>query len=222
MSDFFQNIISFTGTPDVWTVFLLLLWCLIGEAGVLIPYVLESFWLLVGFNAGAGILSPWFIIVLWLAAQTGRQAGSLGLYRIARLGIPPLERFFQKIHLDKYFNKIKQRTGAVNRVNFASPFSVAFGRMVGMRIPMMLVMAGKKRPGILALGVLFSSIAWDALYISLGSIFGATVDIGQGYMLLVSLGCIGLMYLATFGIKRLIKHFRRPIPVPVTIAGTEK
>jgi len=220
MDSFFSNIISFTGSPDAWTVFLLLAWCFIGEVGIAIPYALESFWLLVGFSLGAGELPAGFLLALWVAAQAGRQAGSLGLYRIARFGVPALEKFFHNIRLGKLFAKVKSRTGAAQRFNLASPFSVAFGRMVGMRIPMMLVMAGKKRPGTLALGVLLSSLVWDALYISLGAIFGATVDIGQGYMLLISLGCIAVIYLITYGVKRLVKRFRRTA-VPVPVAATD-
>jgi hypothetical protein len=217
VNSFFNGIISFTGNPDGWTIFLLFAWCLIGELGICIPYVLESFWLLVGFNIGAGVLSPWLLIALWLAAQTGRQAGSLGLYRIARFGVPALEKFFHMVHLDKYFNKIKSRTNTAGRFNLASPFSVAFGRMVGMRIPMMLLMAGKKRPRTLALGVLLSSIVWDSLYISLGAIFGVTVNIKPVYMLLISFACIGCIYLLMWAVKKLVKRLHRTAaPVPVT------
>ena len=89
-----------------------------------------------------------------------------------------------------------------------------------MRIPMMLVMAAKKKPGMLALGVLLSSIVWDALYISAGAIFGATTDIAPGYMLLISLGCISLIYLLTWAVKRLIRFFRQRVnrqPVIATV-----
>jgi len=222
MAEFFHNIVSFTATQDPRTVLLLLVWCLIGELGISIPYVLESFWLLVGFNAGAGLISPWYIIVLWIAAQIGRQIGNIGLYFIARLGVPVLAGFFHKIHLDRFFNKIKSRTGAVQRINIASPFSVAFGRMVGMRIPILLVMAAKKKPGMLALGVVLQSIVWDALYISLGAIFGATVKIEPVYMLLISLGCISMIYVITYFIKKLVNHYRKtPLPKAVVLPRPE-
>jgi membrane protein DedA with SNARE-associated domain len=96
--------------------------------------------------------------------------------------------------------------------------SVAFGRMVGMRLPMMMVCAGKKKPGTLALGVFLSSLVWDSLYISLGAVFGSTMDIPQIYMLLISLGGITAIYLVTWLIQKLIKRLRhRPVmPQPVT------
>jgi membrane-associated protein len=212
MEQFFHNLIEFTATPSAWTVFLLFLWCLIGEVGVSIPYVLESFWIVVGYNIATANLAPWYVLVLWLAAQAGRQAGSLGLYRIARFGIPALDKFFHKIHLDRFFHKIQARTGTVNRINLASPFSVAAGRMVGLRIPMMLVMAAKKKLGMLSLGVLLSSIVWDALYIAIGAIFGSTVKVEPQYMLLISLGVLTCIYLLTFAIKSIIQHVKKNQP----------
>lgn len=212
MDSFFHRLMDFTATPDALTLVLLLLWCAMGEAFAAIPYVLESFWLFVGFNVGAGTLAWWYLILLWLAAQIGRQAGSLTLYRIARLGVPVLDKFFHKIHLDKFFHNVTSRTGAVKRMNLASPFTVAAGRMIGLRIPMLLVMAGKKRPWMLTLGVLLSSIIFDSLYIAIGAIFGSTAKIEPGYLLLVSLGVMAVIYLITFIVKRLIKRFRRPGP----------
>jgi hypothetical protein len=86
-----------------------------------------------------------------------------------------------------------------------------FDLMAELGAPMMLVCAGKKQPGTLALGVLLSSIVWDALYLSLGAFFGTTLEIGQGYMLLISLGCISVIYLAVYAIRKLISRFRKPV-----------
>jgi membrane protein DedA with SNARE-associated domain len=212
LESWLQQIVSFTATLDPRMVILLFLLCAIGEVGLAIPYILESIWLLVGFNIGAGEISLWHAVILWLSAQAGRQAGNMGLYYIARLGMPALIGFYHKIHLDRIFKMMTARAGAVNRINLESPFSVAFGRMVGLRIPMLLVMAAKKRPGMLALGVLLSSIIWDALYMAIGAIFGSTVDIEPGYMLLISIGGLTLIYLVTFTIRILVKRKRRPKP----------
>jgi membrane protein DedA with SNARE-associated domain len=208
LETFLQQIVSFTATLDPRMAILLFLLCAIGEVGLAIPYILESIWLLVGFNIGAGEISPWHVIVLWLSAQAGRQVGTIGLYYIARLGMPALTGFYHKIHLDRIFKMLMARSGAVSRINLASPFSVAFGRMIGMRIPMLLVMAAKKRLGMLSLGVLLSSIIWDVLYIAIGAIFGSTVDIEPGYMLLISVGGLTVIYLITFTIRILVKRKR--------------
>jgi membrane protein DedA with SNARE-associated domain len=210
LESWLQQIVSFTATLDPRMAILLFLLCAIGEIGLAIPYILESIWLLVGFNIGAGEISPWHVVILWLSAQAGRQVGNMGLYYIARFGMPALTGFYHKIHLDRIFKMLMARAGAVNRINLESPFSVAFGRMIGMRIPMLLLMAAKKRPGMLALGVLLSSIIWDVLYMAIGIIFGSTVDIEPGYMLLISIGGLTAVYLITFTIRILIK--RKPHP----------
>jgi membrane-associated protein len=170
--DILQHIVSFTSTLDPRMAALLFIICAVGEVGVSVPYVLESIWLLAGYNVGSGVLSPLHLAGLWLAAQCGRQIGAIGLYRIARFGMPSLVRFYHKLHLDRFFNRIISKSGAISRLNLSSPFSVAYGRMFGMRIPMVMVLAVKKRPGMLALGVLLSSIIWDTAYISLGAILG--------------------------------------------------
>jgi membrane-associated protein len=210
LGSFLQHIVSFTATLDPRMAVLLFVMCAIGEVGVSVPYVLESIWLLAGFHLGSGVLSPFHIAVLWLAAQAGRQVGAMSLYHIARFGMPSLVGFYHRVHLDRIFNSLMSRSGAVSRVNLASPFSVAFGRFFGMRIPMLLVMAAKKRPGMLSLGVLLSSIIWDALYISLGAIFGSTVHITPAYMLLISLGILSVIYLVTFLIRITFGRRRQP------------
>jgi membrane protein DedA with SNARE-associated domain len=215
LESWLQQIVSFTATLDPRMAILLFLLCAIGEIGLGIPYVLESIWLLVGFNIGAGEISPWHVIILWLAAQAGRQVGNIGLYYIARLGMPALTGFYHKIHMDRIFKRLMARSGAVSRINIASPFSVAFGRLIGMRIPMLLVMAAKKRLGMLSLGVLLSSIIWDVLYIAIGAIFGSTLDIEPGYMLLFSIVGLTAIYLITFTIRILVQRKRKPArPAP--------
>lgn len=201
-----QNIVSFTSTMDPRMAALLFVICAVGEVGVSVPYVLESIWLLAGYNAGNGILSPLQLTGLWLAAQCGRQVGAMGLYLIARFGMPSLVKFYHKLRLDGFFNRIISKSGAISHINLSSPFSVAYGRMIGMRIPMLMVMAVKKRPGMLSVGVLLSSVIWDAAYISLGVILGSTVTIKPIYMLLFSVAGLTVVYLVTIVVRILIRR----------------
>jgi membrane-associated protein len=209
IENFFQNLVSLTSAFDPRVAISLFVLCAIGEIGISIPYVLESVWLLTGFHVGNGVLSPLDMVWMWLAAQAGRQVGSMGLYRIARFGMPSLVSFYHKLHLDPIFKRLMSRSNAVSRVNLASPFSVAFGRFFGMRIPMVLVMATKRRPAMLSLGVLLSSIIWDALYISLGAIFGSTIPIKPIYMLLICLATLTVIYLLTFLVRMIIRRHRQ-------------
>jgi membrane-associated protein len=193
---------------------LLFILCAIGEVGVSVPYVLESIWILCGFHLGSGALSPLHMMVLWLAAQAGRQLGAMGLYYIARFGMPALVAFYHKIHLDRIFNMLMSHSGVVSHINLTSPFTVAFGRFFGLRIPVVLIMAAKKCLAKHALGVLLSSIIWDGLYISIGIVFGSTVHIKPAYMLLISLSTLSVIYFLTFLVRIIIR--RRQLNRPVT------
>jgi membrane protein DedA with SNARE-associated domain len=67
----------------------------------------------------------------------------------------------------------------------------------------------------LSLGVLLSSIVWDAIYISLGIIFGTTVAIKPAYMFLAALAGVTVIYLVTFIVRMLIRR-ARPVNNAVT------
>ena len=198
------QILALTTTLDPRMAALLFVICAIGEFGMSIPYVLESVWLLVGYHLGAGVLSPLHLVGLWLAAQCGRQAGSMALYYVARFGSIPLVRFYHNKRISRFIPRVVVNSGVLNRINLASPFSVAFGRLFGLRIPLTLTLAVKKSLRTLSMGVLLSSMVWDAIYISLGITVGTTAVIKPVYMLFYSLAGLTLIYLITFVVRRLI------------------
>jgi membrane protein DedA with SNARE-associated domain len=202
------QILSFTGTLDPRMAALFFILCAIGEFGVSIPYILEGVWLLAGYQLGAGVLSPIHLIGLWLAAQCGRQVGAMALYRVGRFGTKPLVGLYHKLHLTRFFSRVTAKSGAFNRINLASPFSVAYGRLLGMRIPLALTLGVKKKPKMLSMGVLISSIIWDAAYISLGIIFGSTTAIKPVYMFFASLAGLTIIYLVTFIVRRVIRRLK--------------
>lgn len=203
-----QQIVAFTATLDPRMAALLFVICAIGEFGISIPYVLESVWLLVGYQLGSGVLSPLHLAGLWLAAQLGRQVGAIALYRVGRYGTPLLFRFYNKLHLARLLAKITSKSGTSKYINIFSPFSVAYGRLFGMRIPVTLALAVKRKPQMLSLGVLLSSIVWDAVYISLGIIFGSTVAIKPANIFLASLVGLTIIYVVTYTVRRLLRRFQ--------------
>jgi membrane protein DedA with SNARE-associated domain len=213
LEGFLRGIVDFTATLDPRMALLFFVICCLGEIGISILFLLEFLWVNVGINVGAGKMPPWHLLGLWLCAQVGRQLGSMILYRIARFGMPALTRFYHKIRLDRFINKLIARSGPIARINIISPFSVAFARLIGGRFPMLLVMAAKKRFRTLALGIVLSSIVFDGLYICVGAIFGMTIeDIKQFnplYTVLVTIGLLALIYLVTFTIRFFIKR-RQP------------
>ena len=216
LEGFLQGIVDFTATLDPRMALLLFVICTLGEIGIAIPFLLEFLWVYVGVNIGTGNMPPIQLLGLWASAQVGRQLGSAILYRIARFGMPALTRFYHKIRLDRFFNKIIAKSGPISRINITSPFSVAFARLIGGRFPMLLVMAAKKRFLTLALGVVLSSIIFDGLYICVGAIFGMTINNKEDmqqfnpiYTVLITVGTLAVIYLITFTIKFVIKRRRQ-------------
>lgn len=203
-----QHIVALTATLDPRMALFLFVICAIGEFHISIPYVLESIWLLVGYQLGSGVLSPIQLLGLWLAAQLGRQFGAIALYRVGRYGTPSLVRFYEKLHLARLLARITSKSSTSKNINMFSPFSVAYGRLFGMRIPVTLALAVKRKPRLLMLGVLLSSLAWDTIYISLGLIFGSTVAIKPAYIFLASLAGLTIIYLVTFVVRRLLRRLQ--------------
>lgn len=210
LEGFLRSIVDFTATLDPRMALLFFAICFIGEAGISILFLLEFLWVNVGVNLGKGEMPPWHLAGLWVSAQVGRQLGTIILYRIARFGMPALTKFYHKIRLDRLFNWLMSRSGAISRINFTSPFSIAFGRLIGMRIPALLLMAAKRRFRMLALGVLLSSIIFDGLYVSAGAIFGMTIEdikeFNPLYTVLITVGLLAIIYLITFLIRFLIRR----------------
>ncbi len=213
LTTFLQSIVDFTATLDPMMALLLLVICAIGEAGVTVPLLLEFIWLNVGMYLGNGQLPFWHMLALWFSAQAGRQIGAVVLYRIGRLGLPALEKLYHKIHLDRLFDRLMSKAGAVKKINLTSPFSVAFARLVGMRIPMTLVLAAKKKPWMLAAGVFMSSMVFDGLYIFAGSVLGLTIDdvkkFNPLYTVLITVSLMLVMYLITFLVRKIINRQKK-------------
>lgn len=206
LEDFFQQVLIFAGTFNVKLIISLFLICAIGEFGASIPYLLETVWLLSGYHLGTGVLPPLHLGLLWLVAQAARQTGVAALYHLSRFGSMPLMKVYQKYFAASLSGKLSANDSApfrlVRRINYLSPFSIASGRLFGLRIPLTLTLAVKGRRKTLSLGVLLSSLVWDGIYISLG-VVGGVVLVKPAQMILYSLIGLTLLYALTFTLKRL-------------------
>ena len=152
----------------------------------------------------------------------GRQIGAVILYHVGYLIMPLIKALYHKIHLDKAFDKLMSKAGAVKKINLNSPFSVAFARLVGMRIPMTLWLAAQKKPWILAAGVFIASMIFDGLFIFIGAVFGLTIEdiknFNPLYTVGITLGILAVIYLLNFIVRFVIKKRR---PAAVGVAGDE-
>lgn len=216
MESFLQQALTFAGTFNPHLIVFLFLICAIGEFSVSVPYLLETVWLMTGFSFGAGTLSPVELVLLWLVAQVGRQIGAFALSNLGHFGSLPVMRLYQK-YLENSVLKKRVKSGAVSstvirKMRHLSPFSVAMGRLLWLRMAITLTLGVKRKQRLLAAGVLLSSLVWDGIYISLG-VVGAKTSLKPVQMVLYSLIGLSALYLATFLVRRLL---RRRLPVVVT------
>jgi len=208
LEHFLSQILQLTANFDPRTAAFLFVICMMGEFVVSVPYVLESMWLLAGYQLGAGVLSPLELIGLWLAAQCGRQTGTLALYFIIRVGSSPMAGLYHKITNLRFWPKVRPNNKLLSRINLTSPFSLAYGRLLGLRFPLTIMLALKKKLPAAMAGVLLSSVVWDAIYLTLGATVGRTAALKPIQLLLVSIGGLTLLYLLVFIVRRLFKRLQ--------------
>jgi len=203
-----QEILSIAGTFDLKLIIFLFLICSIGEFGLFsIPYLLETIWLLSAYNLGSGVLAPYKMVLLWLVAQAGRQTGAILLYYLGQYGSMPLKKLYHRYFEASMSNRLSSGSNSMptrffRRINYLSPFSIALGRLIGLRIPLTLTLGAKKQFKVLFVGVLLSSLVWDGIYILLGLAGGHTA-LKPTQMLLYSLIGLTVLYIGTFTVRQL-------------------
>ncbi len=208
-----QQVLNFTGTFDFKLLIFLFLICSIGEFSVSVPYLLETVWMLSGYHLGTGEFSFYQIVVLWCVAQAARQTGAAGLYHLSRFGSIPLMKLYQRYFESKVSQKLTEKNASapvkfIRKINYLSPFSVAFGRLFWLRIPITMTLGIKRKHKVLSGGVLLSSLVWDSVYISLG-LLGATATLKPLQMVLYSLIGLTVLYTITFAARQLPRLFKR-------------
>jgi hypothetical protein len=202
--DFLSQGLGLIGAFNLKVAAFLFLLCLIGEvAGIFMPYLLETIWLLAGYHFAHGITPLPDLVLLAFVAQLGRQAGVLALYNISRAGSSLLARYRSRFKLKtKLSDTLPFRL--LRRINLLSPFGVALGRLLWLRIPLTFVLGDKRKLKVLLLGVTLSSLVYDGTYITLGALVGATTKLEPMRMLLYSLAALTMIYGVTFAIRRSI------------------
>jgi len=206
LAELFSQVFSLAGTYSLTFATFMFLICFAGEAlAIAVPYVLETMWLLAGYQLSKGMMSLPQLLVLLLSAQAGRQTGALVFGMLGRLGITPLKKLLERF---KIFSSLSQGTLArmMQRVNLLSPFSVALGRLMWLRVPLTLLLSAQKKFGLLALAVLISGIVWDCTYVFLGSVVGATMKVDTFYVILLFVAGLTVLYVIGFVARRVYQY----------------
>ena len=203
LSGLLSQVLTATSSFNLKIAILLFLLCSIGEIGFALPYVLETIWLLAGYQLGTGDLQLGELLKIWLVAQAGRQTGSLVLYYSAVLGLAPLKKVYKK-YIESRLPKRQFIPASITKhLTNPNPISIAIGRLVGLRIPMALTMGARQKLLHLALGVLISSIIWDGIYIIIGRTVGSVLPKTE-FMVLYSVGGLTVVYISVLVIRHKI------------------
>ncbi len=201
--DFFSQGLSLIGTFNYKIALYLFLVNLIGEAvSIFVPYLLEATWIMAGYQLSEGVLSFPNLLLLIIMALVGREVGTLFLYGISRSGSKLLKRY-----TNHFTSRIKSESLLLRlfrKINLLSPFSVALGRLLWLRIPLTIILGAEGKLKVLILGVVISSLIYDATYIILGAIVGNATRLEPIYILLYSLAGLTVLYGLTYIFRRLI------------------
>jgi membrane-associated protein len=100
MGEIFQQALSLTNSFNLWLIFTIFAISLVAEFGFSIPYLLETIWLVTGYNVIDGNITPVYIVIFCIITLIGRELGAGALYQVSRYGRTPLERLYQKLAQD--------------------------------------------------------------------------------------------------------------------------
>jgi membrane protein DedA with SNARE-associated domain len=175
---------------------------------------METVWILAGYQTLNGSMPVYFLVILWLVAMSGRTLGSVILYHLARFSSSWIIRLYRRI-----FKSVLAAREPGNgppsssrnlfariwrKINDLSPYSVAFGRLIWMRVPLTLTLGFRQQIKILIPGVMISSAIWDTTYILVG-VIGGNVDLEPLQIVLFSLCALTIIYGGTFLVRWIIK-----------------
>ncbi|MGD0794113.1 MAG: hypothetical protein ABR958_00765 [Dehalococcoidales bacterium] len=204
-----EQVLSFAGTFNVWLVLSIFIMLTLGEFGTSIPYVMETIWILVGYHVTIGSFSVFHLVLLWLVAVTSRTLGAVALYYVAGLGRGPImklyNRFFGKVIAERLSGTgttASLPARLLRRINLLSPYSVAFGRLIWLRVPLTILLSMRRQLLLLVEAVVLFSLIWDATYILIG-IIGGNIKVNSTDVILYSLGGLTFLYAMAFVIRRL-------------------
>jgi membrane-associated protein len=218
LTQFFSQGLALIGPFDIRVLMFLFLLCLIGEAaGLFVPYLFEAVWISIGFQFSQRVLSPVYLALLLLTCIAGREVGALALYYVSRSGSALLIR---------YRNRFIPSADIINtsplnmfrKIDItASPFSVALGRLLWLRIPLTLILGVKQKLKTLMVGVVISSLIYESIYLTLGAVVGTTTRLAPLRVILYSLAALTVIYGVTFIIRRLINSLTKRRPSTATL-----
>ena len=211
-----NQIVSFTGIFNIWLILSVFLLFVFNEFGLFIPYLVETVWLMIGYHTFGGSISAFHVILLWIIAILGRTTGVIIFYRLIRLSSPWITMLYHRHFNTDLTSKIKNnnilRLRILKRINIFSPYTVAFGRLIGLKIPFSITLSLHKRIKNMILALILSSIIHDSIYICLG-VVGSTIKLPSILIILYSLLALAIIYGVSFIIRFLLRTPENKMPL---------
>jgi hypothetical protein len=202
-----RQIVTFAGTFNLWLVVSIFLVLAANEFGFVIPYLMETVWILAGYHVRSGALPVYQLVLLMAVAMSGRVLGSLALYSVVGLGSERLMRVYRRIFGDALetgkgeAKSLPART--MKKLNLFSPFMVAGGRLIWLKIPLTITLGVRRDLKVLVPAVMLSSLIWDCTYVALGLILG-NIKTEPPLLVLYSLAVLTVIYGGTYLTRRFL------------------
>jgi membrane-associated protein len=204
----FQEVLTFAGTFNLWLILSVFVILFFTEFGLSIPYLLETIWMLCGYNVLSGTLSPFHLLLLWLIAIAGRFAGATILFHLAKWNRGWIMKIYSRVFGEalspKKLEKSSLPARVIRSINLFSPFSVAFGRLIWLKIPMTLTLGVRRQLMTLYIAIVVSGAIWDISYMIVG-VIGRGIQLRPSYMILYSLGTLTIVYSLYFIIRKFLQ-----------------
>jgi len=197
-------------TPQLALVVFML--SLVGEAFVIsIPLVFELIFITAGYQTSIGVLPVVDLLVLALLSQLGRQIGALILFGLSHKSSSLIWKFISRRFPRK---NILESTPLkfLQHIDKITPFGVAIGRLLWLRIPLTLILGARRKLKTLVWGIAISSTIYEGIYIGLGAIVGKTTKasaaMGNGIIIWLAVS-LGIVYIAALGIRFAINKIKK-------------
>jgi len=230
MGEIFLQAANLTSTFNQWLLLAIFMITVGAEFGLSVPYLLETIWLLTGYQIMGGNLSLTAVVLFCFISLAGREVGAMALYRISQRGVNPfarllnilavraennppqksyrkvilisIHRFLSRFFLPGSSGKARPGSNYWSRFTHPSALGVVLGRFSCLKIPITINLGVNRRLLALLAGVALFSLIWDSLYILLG-MFGLGDKLNPWILFSYSLGSLVIINSMLYLIRRL-------------------
>lgn len=197
-----KEILALAGAFSSWLVISIFILLVLNEFGFFIPCLLETVWILTGYNLHFNNISLYQAIILVMTSMTGRIVGSYLLFRLSGLNsgwiLRVYQHWFKPTLTDSVMKSNSFTARLLRKTNLLSPYPVAFGRLLWLKIPLTMTLGIRNNLKALIFGVMLSSFISDTTIITIGYISGsANLDPLQAviYSMVGLFGVYGFVFL---------------------------